>query len=425
MMLLLIIVGGINFYIQPVVYYVPLKIKDSLGIETETKNIYYIEFNCAIPYNELYYQEVDGKIIADCITEIKLVNRAQGDSLVDSLYHQFTIPSFSQAAKEGLTFYLQFGKYLTVGEYEYIITLYSGNNTGNIQGKKTITEKDHSLSDILLARAISYDTTGGFLTKGNLKIIPNPSGIFDEGTEYLYIYYELYNITPDSTALKITYSVVDTAGNVVKRASKILKKRFSNQAINSGFNIETLKPGDYKFKVVIEDSSSKGMLEKAIDFQIREMQKRLEVVEELPYYDAIEYFVSKQEYQYFLTLEDEGRRMYLKKFWEKHNYNEIAQRCEYADIHFQEGTVPGLKTDRGRIYIKFGPPDEVENRQWEESNPYEYWQYYNGLEFIFVDVRGTQEYTLVWTNALNEKSNPAMYKYLPVFKRRELEEKKE
>lgn len=425
MIFILTLINTINFYVQPVLYYTPLTIRDSLGFESRAEDIFYLEFNCAIPYNELYYKESEGKIIADCNLKIKLLNKERTDSLLDSLHHQFTIPSFSWAAKEGLIFYIQFGKYIVAGAYDYIITISSADNSGVVQGEKIITDDDFLMSDILPAKAIFRDTSGGNLTKGNLKIIPEPSKIFGEETENFFIYYELYNINPDTTNLTIFYIIADTTGKTIRKITRAMERKFSRQAINLGFNIQSLEPNDYIIRVVVYDSLSGKSIEKSVDFKIKKKKEQVVLSEDLPYYDAIEYFVSAQEYKYFLTLEEKGRKMYLKKFWEKHNYNEISQRYEYADGHFQEGNKAGSKTDRGRIYIKYGPPDEIDNKQFESSQPYEYWQYYNGIEFIFVDIRGTQEYTLVWTNARDEKSKPTLYDYLPLFKLQELYEKKE
>jgi GWxTD domain-containing protein len=424
MILILSLLSSINFFVQPVLYYTPLKIIDSLGRETTAENIFYLEFNCAIPYNELTYKELKGRIISECVVKLNIVNLIHSDSIIDSLIQEFEIPSFSEAAKKGLVFYLQFGKYLTYGEYNWSIELRCADNQGVVEGQRKIGETDYKMSDILLAHSISIDTTGGYLTKGNLKIIPNPSGIFDEGTKSLFLYCELYCPISDST--EFTIIVSDTIGKVLRKIRRRIEPKTTPQAINLGFNIEALKPGEYNLKAAVEDFLDNWKIEKFLKFRIKKANEVAKIdVMDLPYYDAIEYFVSQKEYNSFLKLNEEGRRLYLKKFWEKHNYHEIAKRYEYADRNFGEGYLAGSKTDRGRIYIKYGPPDEIENKQFEEAKPYEYWQYYNGLEFIFVDIRGTQEYTLVWTNAPNEKSKPMYYNYLPSFKRRELEEKKE
>ncbi len=420
MILIVLLSGTINFHLQPVLYYTPLTAQDSLGIETPVEDIFYLEFNCAIPYSELSYKEIGGKIIADCRIDVKLINKNQTDSLLDSLFARFTIPSFSQAARERTTFYLRFGNYIPFGEYEYAIRLSSADNAGTIKGVCAVNDKDYTMSDILLAKSISLDTAESYLTKGNLKIIPNPSGTFEEGAANLFIYYELYNVRLDTINLIVRYFVSDTAGKIIRKITRNVERLSSHQAVNLGLNIEGFSPGDYLLRVVVGDSLSGSTIEKSIRFNVKKAREKVVLSEDLPYYDAIEYFVSTKEYKYFLTLKDEGRRMYLKKFWEKHSYEEISEKYEYADGHYQEGQKPGSKTDRGRIYIKYGAPDEIENKQFEESKPYEHWQYYNGTEFIFVDIRGTQEYTLIWTNARDEKSKPALYYYLPLFKRREI-----
>ncbi|MBD3336703.1 MAG: GWxTD domain-containing protein [Candidatus Eisenbacteria bacterium] len=74
---------------------------------------------------------------------------------------------------------------------------------------------------------------------------------------------------------------------------------------------------------------------------------------------------------------------------------EFFQRVRYANEHF--GVLePGWRSDRGRIYIKYGPPDQVESYpQNIDSPPYEIWDYYRlRLRFVFVDYEGFGRYEL-------------------------------
>ena len=66
---------------------------------------------------------------------------------------------------------------------------------------------------------------------------------------------------------------------------------------------------------------------------------------------------------------DEEREQFIKIFWgqrdpspdtEENEYrDQYYERLAYANEHFSSGK-PGWMTDRGRIYIKFGKPDEIE-----------------------------------------------------------------
>src|SRR5215469_5864150 len=95
---------------------------------------------------------------------------------------------------------------------------------------------------------------------------------------------------------------------------------------------------------------------------------------------------------------DEERDNFIEAFWqrrdptpdtEENEYKEEHyQRIAYANEHFAAG-VPGWRTDRGRIYIVFGKPDEIEShpsggtyeRPMEEGGgetstfPFEQWRY--------------------------------------------------
>ncbi len=75
---------------------------------------------------------------------------------------------------------------------------------------------------------------------------------------------------------------------------------------------------------------------------------------------------------------------------------EFLRRVDYANVHFSYfGN--GWKTDRGRIYIRYGPPSEVESHPMERNSPpYEVWYYdEEGLVFIFMDRYGIGDYKLI------------------------------
>ena len=111
------------------------------------------------------------------------------------------------------------------------------------------------------------------------------------------------------------------------------------------------------------------------------------------------YIITDQERKAFLSLSnDEERDAFIEQFWRRRNPNpdspdnaareEHYRRIAYANEHFAAGK-PGWKTDRGRIYIEWGPPDSIEshpsggiyNRPFNEGGgttstfPFETWHY--------------------------------------------------
>jgi GWxTD domain-containing protein len=140
--------------------------------------------------------------------------------------------------------------------------------------------------------------------------------------------------------------------------------------------------------------------------------------------EDVVYIITPDERKAFLQLEtNEEREQFIESFWLRRSSNpdlpdndfkeEHYRRIAYANEHFASG-IPGWKTDRGRIYIIWGPPDEIEShptggtwdRPMEEGGgstttyPWETWRY-RYLEGIqenvileFVDPTSSGEYHL-------------------------------
>ncbi len=140
--------------------------------------------------------------------------------------------------------------------------------------------------------------------------------------------------------------------------------------------------------------------------------------------EDVVYIISPEERTEFLQLNtNEEREQFIEAFWLRRSTNpdlpdndfkeEHYRRIAYANEHFASG-IPGWKTDRGRIYIIWGPPDEIEShptggtwdRPMEEGGgstttyPWETWRY-RYLEGIqenvileFVDPTSSGEYHL-------------------------------
>jgi GWxTD domain-containing protein len=86
--------------------------------------------------------------------------------------------------------------------------------------------------------------------------------------------------------------------------------------------------------------------------------------------DEVPYIITPQEKAAFKKLTtDNEREQFIQAFWERRNPNpgspenefkeEYYRRIAYANEHFSSG-IPGWRTDRGRIYIMYGPPDEID-----------------------------------------------------------------
>ena len=115
--------------------------------------------------------------------------------------------------------------------------------------------------------------------------------------------------------------------------------------------------------------------------------------------EDVRWIITDEERSAFMQLSnDEERDQFIEAFWQRRDptpdteENEYKEehyaRMAYANEHFAAG-IPGWKTDRGRAYIVFGKPDEIEShpaggtyqRPMEEGGgetstfPFEQWRY--------------------------------------------------
>lgn len=109
--------------------------------------------------------------------------------------------------------------------------------------------------------------------------------------------------------------------------------------------------------------------------QEKRREKAIRKEMESPYREFVNgptgYIITPEERAAFkkLTTDDE-KEQFIEAFWQRRNPNpgdpeneyqeEFYRRIAYANEHFASG-VPGWKTDRGRIYIMYGPPDSQED----------------------------------------------------------------
>jgi GWxTD domain-containing protein len=161
--------------------------------------------------------------------------------------------------------------------------------------------------------------------------------------------------------------------------------------------------------------------------QPMESQPRKEL--ETPYRkwvtEDVAYIITDEERAAFGRLTtDAEREKFIEQFWlrrdptpgtEENEYKvEHYRRIAYDNEHFVEGgSVPGWKTDRGRIYIMYGPPDEIDNRRAgrtpDDTYPVQQWRYQwiegigTNVVIEFVDTTGTGEFHMTMDPSEKER----------------------
>jgi GWxTD domain-containing protein len=130
-------------------------------------------------------------------------------------------------------------------------------------------------------------------------------------------------------------------------------------------------PADSTPAPAARDTISKPMTAKQKKKQEEKLRKELETPYRKWLNEDVTYIITDEERKAWKRLStDDERENFIEAFWlrrdptpdtEENEYKEEHyRRIAYANERFASG-IPGWKTDRGRIYIVYGPPDEIED----------------------------------------------------------------
>ena len=139
-------------------------------------------------------------------------------------------------------------------------------------------------------------------------------------------------------------------------------------------------------------------------------------------YAPLVYLMHQDERGIYASLSVGGKRDFLRRFWARRaptpgtpkNEAQEAYNARIAAVNrkFREGgatEVPGWRTDRGRIYLEYGPPDIVLSRRGPGPTlSFEVWKYTRAKlrKYCFVDLTGFGNYVLVYSNDVHEPTRP-------------------
>jgi GWxTD domain-containing protein len=171
-----------------------------------------------------------------------------------------------------------------------------------------------------------------------------------------------------------------------------------------------------------QDTTAKPLTPKEVKKRERKLRRELSDEDKVWLMEEVPDIITEDERRAFPELGTaEEREQFVEIFWRDRNPDpespinpvreEHYRRLAYTDEHFASG-VSGRKTDRGHIYIIWGPPDEIEShptggsfdRPLEQGGgttttyPWELWRYRHlegvgeNIEIEFVDPSGSGEY---------------------------------
>jgi GWxTD domain-containing protein len=286
-----------------------------------------------------------------------------------------------------------------------------------------------SVSDIYFVSHVQRATGTSVFEKHGVMLVPQPSRLFYVNTESAkaFVFYEINNLTYDPQ--KLTYYSVNlvvsdiTGKEVFNIAKEDIKITASNTSRVEIIPLRDLISGIHKLRIEVIDKTAE--LKKRIESHFQVVQTGSDKPDLLPmseeeeakYLEQIQYIASHREKDIYNQLNPSGKQQFLLQFWKSRDPDPSTAVNEFMVEHFRRIAIAeqkfrrGVNSDMGRIYIQYGPPIDIERQpsRVRSAQVVEIWTYTirGRTEFIFVDRRGDNDFTLVHSTHPDEYQNPA------------------
>ena len=293
------------------------------------------------------------------------------------------------------------------GKYNLRIELTDMDTQKSLTRKKEIELRDFSepklcLSDVIFMDDATFDSTGG------MQILPNLTANFKNPDSDFSAYIEIYPSTK-TDSIDFSYSVIDSYDKTAFDTTisfapikNILRYKLNlKQAIRNA--------GRYYLVIRAVSNKQKAEIKRRFFVQWGKLPQSLYNIDQA--IGPLKILGNAEELKNQDSATIDEKEAAFNDFWTKRDPTPETPENEYktefyrrVDICNQQFTVhmmdkQGWATDRGRVYLKYGEPSQVEKQSIDINRPaVEIW-YYDQLHqrFIFADRSGIGDYKLVRT----------------------------
>lgn len=332
-----------------------------------------------------------------------------------------------------LALYDQWYQILKPGQYEGHVMI-EGQNSGKkgqavfnlkIPNLKANISQVQFASGVGESNTIPEDQLGNF-NKSGRKVYPNPSRRYGILNPTLYIYYELYelnNIPGDS--ITVQYSLINSNDKKVVKIHPPMNIGIKDEdlSIIHGLKVANVPSGIYYLTIKVLNKNREEIVSNSRKLEIIQkdyFNKTTSLTEEKLqiFGNLLKHLSSSKIYQNYENMNPETKTNFLARFFSNKDPNpdtpqneyvsELLNRYQNANRNFSWANREGWNTDRGRVLIKYGIPDEIEKHDFElDQDPYHVWLYRREriIRFVFGDLQGNGRFILLHSNLEEEVQN--------------------
>ena len=368
-----------------------------------------IEAYVQVPHEEIRFLKEEEYYVARYEVTLSIYTTAQ--QLVHERLWSVEVRAtdFSQTTSNRVYNLTQRSLDVDPGTYQITVRVRDQESQKSSQMRRSLMVTDFSkdsltLSDIMLVSRLTTD--------GERKtIVPIISGNVNRISDGFFVFFEAYAPSGIDT-LDVTWKIFNLKKSEVFKRSQPEPVTGKRTQVFLKVDDLNLPMGSYFLSVDAVPSGGAAETHKDMKattsrtFSVRSIDLPVAILDLDKAIDQLIYIARDAELSYIREETDEGeRRKRFLEFWSKRDpdpqtsRNELMEeyyaRVEYANQNFKS-YVEGWRTDMGMVYVRFGPPENIERHPFEvNSKPYEIWYYYQlNRQFIFVDESGFGDYRL-------------------------------
>ncbi len=403
----------------------------------------YLELYYSVGVNNLTVLGTPDSAYVESIMHIMMYESVESKLIVDKKY-RINSPLEANSNQNSLLgvvgFGIPFGTYLlNVSVTDVGDTLNSQEYTENLTLSTFQTDKV-TLSDIQLASRIITQSrnSNSLFYKNTLEVFPHPIGVFGQNIPMLFFYSELYNLKADTLTgnFILNEQVINSYNRKVYEKTKQVKRNNDSIVEVGAINVSKLPTGSYTLSLnLLNEVSQSGIastkkfyvfnpgVEDTFkvaggDYNVMSSEFGIFSEEECDaFFERCSYIAMPAEIDQYENIAGvEAKREFLFNFWKIRDnipetpQNEIKEeyreRINIVDARYKTFSRQGYKTDRGRVYLIYGEPDEIDLHPNDyDKKPHEIWYYHSiegGVLFVFGDVTGYSDYELLHSTKRGE-----------------------
>ena len=350
-----------------------------------------------------FVNQGDTLFVADLQIEVYVLDEHKNPIFDKTFQRHFETSQFENTASRDIkqSFFFEFP--IKPGQYEAIISVVDKNTDKRVNRKFQFNVPSFRKYGFLSSNVLFLDTVERDSTGKVVAFTPNLTRNYAAEEDYIYFYFQTFR--RPGKPLRIRYTVEDDQKRILLQNQYTLEGN-GEQYQEHFLRLRRSQFDQNRYLLIVElDGNGKPFTMKRVftfywTHTPRSPKDLREAIAQLTYIfdsDSIKK-VLKEPYPQQLE--------FFKAFWKSLDPNpqteknelmdEYYKRVNYANENFSNMGMEGWRTDRGRILIKFGFPDDIERHPFEAGTyPYEIWRYYDLRKvFLFIDRTGFGDYVL-------------------------------